>query len=141
MKAFGKKIAAVACAAAMAVSVGSVAASAATINFKFTMGPFQSEAFNQTGLVSKDYDGDKNFYAAPTEGLNTSWDEPHFYAINERHQECNRDTTRNRLNGYYTHKIPYYAQSVPVGGQRMDCKIKEFKAGIHNYTLTGRWTP
>lgn len=136
-----KKLGAIICAAALAVSVGSVAAYAQTKDFNFTMIPFQSEAINSTGYAAKAYDGDPKFYVTPTGGLNTSYDEPHAYAVNDRLQECNRDTSVNRLLGYHVHKIPYYSQSVPVGGQKMNLKIKEFKAGIHNYTLTGRWTP
>lgn len=136
-----KKLGAIICAAALAVSVGSVAAYAQTKDFNFTMIPFQSEAINSTGYAAKAYDGDPKFYVTPTGGLNTSYDEPHAYAVNDRLQECNRDATVNRLLGYHRHDIPYYSQSIPVGGQKMNLKIKEFKAGIHNYTLTGRWTP
>lgn len=135
-----KKLGAILCAAAMAVSVGSVAAYAASYNVAFTFsGPYES--VQRMSLEAKE-DGEPNFYVTLNDSYNWTPGVDRVYIWTE-------DILFKQLsddNNYYVRyvksdAVPYYT---PAPGKGASTRL----VGWHNnngheksFSVWGLWTP
>lgn len=138
MKAFGKKIAAVACAAAMAVSVGILPAFAANQDFVFSITSGNSVRFDTTTTPATKDDNDSYWYFTPKSGNWNGYNSRTWvYVIPD--QGGGTPSGYHNVEAYQLHKMKYH-NWVPSAGSKLRCELKEEKYGIR-YTMRGTWCP
>lgn len=140
MKAFGKKIAAVACAAAMAVSVGILPAFAENPGYGFSFSGFFSSQ-QETGRVSK-ADSDEYLHITISDSYNWTPGVDRVYMWAKDNSNRARTSDNNYYVRYVTDSRVQYANPKPSKGEQMRLVGWHNNNGyIKSFTVWGRWNP